>query len=146
MSRRARIALLGGVALIVAAGATLAAVTPDALRAVEGESTVELTTTGRKSGQARTVTIWFVRDGDHLYVQSGQEGKTDWYRNVLGNPVVTLRIGALRMKGRARPVEDTQESDRVHALFEQKYVSARVMGWFGGGFGHGKVVRIDSLE
>ena len=57
------------------------------------EATVELTTTGRSSGQARTVTIWFVRDGDRLYVQSGKEGTTDWYRNLLKTPTVTLQIG-----------------------------------------------------
>jgi len=118
----------------------------DALRAVEDESTLELSSTGRRSGQVRTVTIWFVRDGARLYVQSGKEGNTDWYHNVLANPAVTLRIGTLRLQGQARRVDDPAESERVHTLFDQKYLRARIMGWFGGGFGHGKVVVIDHLE
>jgi deazaflavin-dependent oxidoreductase (nitroreductase family) len=106
---------------------------------------VELSTTGRRSGETRTVTIWFVRDGERLYVQSGKEGKTDWYRNLLANTEVTLRIGTLHLHGRAHAVEGAAENERMHALFEKKYLSARVMGWFGGGFGHGKVAMIDEL-
>ena len=34
----------------------------------------------------------------------------------------------------------------MHELFDHKYLRARVMGWFGGGFGHGKVLLIENLE
>ena len=36
------------------------------LRGVEDQSTVNLVTTGRKSGQPRTVTIWFVHDAGRI--------------------------------------------------------------------------------
>ena len=71
---RALVALL---AVLEVAAPTVAADVPD-----RDASTLELTTSGRKSGQPRTATIWFVYD-DRLYVQSGKEGKTDWYRNLL---------------------------------------------------------------
>jgi len=144
MSARAALTALAAGLLVVGLHPAHA-LTADQLRAIDARSEVELSTTGRRSGQARTVTIWFVRDGERVYVQSGKEGKTDWYRNVLASPAVTLRFGAQRLRGRARAVEDTGEAERVHGLFEQKYLSARVMGWFGGGFGHGKVVLIDEL-
>ena len=124
-----------------------AAATPaDDLRAARDTSTLELTTVGRKSGQARAVTIWFVYDGERLYVQSGKEGSTDWYRNLSANPAVSLRIGTVALRGRARPIDDPAESARVHALFDEKYLRARVLGWFGGDTGHGKVVLIEALE
>ena len=145
MTVRAAGALLALGALVLGARSA-GAVSADALRAVEDESTLELVTTGRRSGQERTVTIWFVRDGERLYVQSGKEGQTDWYRNVLANPAVTLRIGTLRLRGEAHGIDDAAETERVHTLFDQKYLRARVMGWFGGGFGHGKVVVIDHLD
>ena len=111
--------------------------------AVRDASTLELTTTGRKSGKPRTVTIWFVVD-DRLYVQSGKEGKTDWYQNVVANPAVTVKIGDNEFRGQARTITDGAETARVHELFKQKYFSARVMSWFSaGGFGSGKVVAID---
>ena len=110
--------------------------------ALRDASTLELTTIGRKSGQARTVTIWYVY-GDRLYVQSGQDGKTDWYQNLLKTAAVIVKIGERTMQGQATPVEDPAEAAHVHELFKQKYLSARVMSWFGGGFGTGKVVAID---
>lgn len=86
-----------------------------------------------------------MRDGDHLYVQAGKDGQTDWYRNLLKTPAVTLQIDTLKLDGRARPVDDAEETARVHELFARKYLRARVMGWFGSGIGHGKVVLIDQL-
>ena len=105
-------------------------------------STLELTTIGRKSGQPRTVTIWFVYD-DRLYVQSGQDGRTDWYQNLLKTPAVTLKVGERELHGRATPIDDAAETARVHELFRQKYLRARIMSWFGGGAGSGRVVAID---
>jgi deazaflavin-dependent oxidoreductase (nitroreductase family) len=145
MRRPTELAPLVACVLLLTAGIARCA-DHDDVGAVANESTLEITTAGRTSGQARTATIWFVREGDHIYVQSGKEGQTDWYRNALKTPAVTLRIGTLMLRGRARPVDDAAEVARVHELFEHKYVSARVMGWFGGGFGHGKVLLIDDLE
>jgi deazaflavin-dependent oxidoreductase (nitroreductase family) len=125
------------------ASAVLAAID---LTSIADESTVELTTVGRRSGQPRTATIWFVVDGDRVYVQSGGGGKTDWYRNLTANPAVTLKFAALALRGRARPITDGAETARIHARFESKYLRARVLGWFGGETGRGKVVAIEQLE
>lgn len=144
MTRSAAAAVV--VAVAWAAGGLAQAGTADELRNVAGASTLELTTTGRSSGQERAVTIWFVAENDHVFVQSGQEGKTDWYRNLLKQPGVKVRIGTVALRGEAHAVDDAQEVARVHALFERKYLRARVVGWFGGSIGHGRVVRIDRLE
>ena len=138
MTSRSAIAALT-VLLWVGAAYAASSIDDPALR---DASTLELTTTGRKSGQPRTVTIWFVVD-DRLYVQSGKEGKTDWYQNVLAKPAVKVKIGDREWTGQARTITDAAETARVHELFTQKYFTARVMSWFGGGFGTGKVVRID---
>ena len=117
------------------------------LRSYEDASTIELTTTGRSSGQPRTVTIWFaVDDQGRLYVQSGKDGHTDWYRNLLKTPAVTMRIGELAMSGVATPIDDPAEVARVHELFRQKYLRARITAWFGGEVGHGKVVELRELS
>lgn len=131
---------LGLLAALLLAGAACGAE-----QANSDASTLELTTLGRKSGQPRTATIWFVYDAGQLFVQSGRDGKTDWYLNLLEDPAVTVKIGERSMPGRARPVENAAETARVHQLFKQKYLSARVMSWFGGGFGTGKVVAVDGV-
>jgi deazaflavin-dependent oxidoreductase (nitroreductase family) len=116
------------------------------LRSYQEASTIALTTTGRKSGEPRTVEIWFVVDQEgRLYVQSGRAGRTGWYRNLLHTPAVTMRIGELAMRGVATPVDDLTEVARVHELFRQKYLRARLSAWIGSDVGRGKVVLIGEL-
>ena len=127
-------------------GGAFAGVQVAQLRTYQDASTIELATTGRKSGETRTVEIWFVADDQgRLYVQSGKDGKTDWYQNLLKTPAVTMRIGELAMRGVATPVEDLTEVARVHELFRQKYLRARVSEWIGSDVGRGRVVLIAEL-
>ncbi|MCW5890708.1 MAG: nitroreductase family deazaflavin-dependent oxidoreductase [bacterium] len=126
--------------LLLIAG-TLGLLTWRTLR--EGWS-VELTTIGRKSGLRRSVTIWFVRDGDRVWLQAGQGGKTDWYRNLLASPRVELDFGGNeRRRGEAFPVDDAAEVARIHARFVDKYWMTRVFRLFGREFGGGRVVRVE---
>lgn len=125
--------------LLVVAG-TLGFLTWRTLR--EGWS-VELTTIGRKSGLRRSVTIWFVRDGDRVWLQAGQGGKTDWYRNLRASPRVELDFGGERRRGEAVPVEDAADVAGIHARFVDKYWMTRVFRLFGREFGTGSVVRVD---
>ncbi|HSP98271.1 MAG TPA: nitroreductase family deazaflavin-dependent oxidoreductase [Candidatus Dormibacteraeota bacterium] len=139
-------AALGLAVLLALTPAVRAGVPVSQLRQYEDASTLELTTTGRTSGAPRTVTIWFVADDQgRLYVQSGKGGTTDWYRNLLKTPAVKIRIAELAMSGVAAPVEDLTEVARVHELFRQKYLRARVAEWIGSETGHGKVVQLGEL-
>ena len=134
------------IAMVVWPAALLWAFNVSDLQAVGNQWSVKLTTIGRSSGQPRTVTIWFVYDDGRIYLQAGKEGRTDWYRNLRKHPEVTLDFGRLAARGRARTVDDPKEVDRVHGLFRQKYLTARVSGWLGGSFGSGKVVLVDSWQ
>ena len=54
-----------------------------------------LTTTGRKSGQARTSALLFGRDGDDLLLVASQGGAPthpNWYHNLSANPDVELQV------------------------------------------------------
>ena len=113
------------------------------LEKVADQSTVELTTTGRKSGIPHTKPIWFVYDQGHLYLQSGQEGKTDWYQNLQKNPQMTLKIGTVTMTGKAKFITDVKETERIHDLFSKKYLTARIAGAVGSSIGHGKTVEVE---
>jgi deazaflavin-dependent oxidoreductase (nitroreductase family) len=113
------------------------------LEKVANESTVEITTTGRKSGKAHTKPIWFVYDQGHLYLQSGQEGKSDWYQNLKKNPQMTLKIGTVTFQGKAKFIDDQNETERIHGLFSAKYIGARLAGMVGSSIGHGKAVEVE---
>jgi deazaflavin-dependent oxidoreductase (nitroreductase family) len=52
-----------------------------------------LTTTGRKSGQPRTIEIWFWLDGRTLYMLSGGRERSDWVKNARKTPAIRIRIG-----------------------------------------------------
>ena len=146
--RRWFLALVVGTTLLVNPSASLFAqeartVAKADLEKVANESTVEMTTTGRKSGKAHTKPIWFVYDQGHLYLQSGQEGKSDWYQNLKKNPQMTLKIGTVIFQGKAKFIDDQNETERIHGLFSAKYIGARLAGMVGSSIGHGKAVEVE---
>ena len=57
------------------------------LRRVAGRQTTRLTHYGRKTGKPHEVTIWFVLDGDTLYIGSANVNR-QWVRNVQKTPLV----------------------------------------------------------
>ncbi len=141
------LALIFGMALCVSPSVFLFAqeakpVTTTDLEKVANESTVDLTTTGRKSGKAHTKPIWFVYDQGHLYLQSGKGGKSDWYQNLKKNPQMTLKIGSISFPGKAKFIDDEKETERIHSLFSAKYIGARLAGMVGSSIGHGKAVEV----
>jgi deazaflavin-dependent oxidoreductase (nitroreductase family) len=119
-----------------------------ALARIKDGSNVEITTTGRKSGKPHTRPIWYVVDGGKILVQSGQDGKTDWYQNVKKTPAVTLKADGYTFRARARLMTDAKDVERVRALFLDKYTSARLLSWVGSGIGQGLPVEmtIDSVS
>jgi deazaflavin-dependent oxidoreductase (nitroreductase family) len=65
-----------------------------------------LTTIGRKSGQPRTNGISFMPLDDRYVVFSGWGVRSDWYKNVLANPEVTIQVGGKTLQATAVPVSD----------------------------------------
>ncbi|HWN01423.1 MAG TPA: nitroreductase family deazaflavin-dependent oxidoreductase, partial [Candidatus Dormibacteraeota bacterium] len=71
----------------------------------EGVTTLLLTTTGRRSGQARTTPLIYGRDGDRCMVVASRGGAPQhpaWYENLAARPEVTVQVMADRFKARAR--------------------------------------------
>ena len=118
-------------------------VTRTDLEKVANQSTVEITTIGRKSGKLRTIPIWFVYDQGRFYIQSGQEGKSDWYQNLKKDPQIKLKIETFTFSGKAKFIEDEKETERIHGLFRSKYLRARLSYLIGSQVGHGKVVEVE---
>jgi hypothetical protein len=52
---------------------------------------IDITVTGRKSGRAISNPVWFVVDGQKLYLLPVQGSDTQWYKNVLKNPAMLFR-------------------------------------------------------
>jgi len=142
--------LLGALCLTTAVFAGDEAPLPEvasALSRIKDGSNIEITTTGRKSGKPHTRPIWYVVDDAKILVQSGKDGKTDWYQNVKKTPAVTLKADRYTFRARGRLLTDPRDVERVRALFLDKYTSARLLSWVGSGIGQGLPVEltIDSV-
>ena len=66
-----------------------------------------LHTVGAKTGQARTTTLSYARDGDDYLVvasKSGDPKSPGWYHNLKANPDIEINVGPKRFAVTARPV------------------------------------------
>lgn len=92
------------------------------LRALAEEDFCYLTTTGRMTGRAHEIEIWFdIGPGDStLYMLSGS-GRSDWVRNLRRDPRVTVRVAGESFEGHARVVEDPDEDELARRLLVEKY-------------------------
>jgi deazaflavin-dependent oxidoreductase (nitroreductase family) len=82
--------------------------------------TLSLTHYGRKSGRSYEVILWYLVDGDRLYLVTANKNR-NWVRNVKARPKVSLRIGDHIFNGEVRPISDPQEREHVSNLVEKKY-------------------------
>jgi deazaflavin-dependent oxidoreductase (nitroreductase family) len=97
---------------------------PD-IRALAEEDFCYLTTTGRVSGRPHEVEMWFslVPESQTLYMLSGGRERSDWVRNILRDPRVTVRIAGEIFSGFAREVRDPEEDELARRLLVEKYES-----------------------
>ncbi len=82
----------------------------------------DVTTTGRRTGKAHEIEIWFGVIDSTMYLISGNGPSADWYRNALANPQVSVRLAGEVRRGVARDVTDPDERRRVGDVMGQKYL------------------------
>ena len=102
-----------------------------------GASMLLLTTKGRKTGQARTTPLLYVRDGDAYVViasNGGMDWEPAWWLNLQANPVARVQVGprALRVRAELVGTEDRaglwSRLTRTYPAFEgyQRRVSREI--------------------
>lgn len=82
-----------------------------------------LTTTGRKSGVARTLPLLYLKT-EHGYALVASYGGSDrhpsWYLNLAAQPRVEIQVGAQHIRGRAETVDAERRAElwpRLVALY-----------------------------
>jgi len=106
----------------------------DDLQTLARESFCYLTTTGRRTGQAHTIEIWFaMTPGSRtLYMLAGGGDGADWVKNIRNDPSVQVRIGGSTLGGRGRLVEHPDEDRSARGLVVAKYYGRQKVastGW-----------------
>ncbi len=76
------------------------------LAPVLGRFVLLLTTTGRKSGLPRVTPLQYEEVDGAIYVGSSRGIQADWFRNILAEPCVRVRIKSREFEGLAEPVTD----------------------------------------
>jgi deazaflavin-dependent oxidoreductase (nitroreductase family) len=85
-----------------------------------------LTTVGRKSGQLRSTPLQFEEVKGIYYVASARGTKADWYRNLLANPLVGVRVKEQHFNTCAEPI--TQQEKIADFLELRLKMHPRFMG------------------
>ncbi len=94
--------------------------TAERLQRVSGKYTLRLTHIGRKTGQPHEVTIWFVFDGERMYLATANVNR-QWIKNVMKTPRVKLSVAGENFEGEVRFINDAAERNRVLDKFRRKY-------------------------
>ena len=88
-------------------------------KALSGSKMLVLSSWGRKSQKPRHTMLSYVLVGENEYVCSGWGARTDWYKNILADPHVTVQVGHRIYGAKARRVQDNSEFTRIaQEIFE----------------------------
>jgi deazaflavin-dependent oxidoreductase (nitroreductase family) len=91
-----------------------------------------LTTVGRVSGSPHQIEIWFALHEGFVYFLSGGGEGSDWVKNLIADPSVTLRLGEETRATTARLVSASDEDALARRLLVEKYrprYSGELEGW-----------------
>jgi deazaflavin-dependent oxidoreductase (nitroreductase family) len=98
--------------------------------ALEDRREVGLTVTGRRSGREVSHPVWFVLEGDVLYLVPVRGSDGDWYRNVVRTPTIRLAAGGAQIEARATPISDAARVEEVFDKFRARYGARDVAAYF----------------
>jgi deazaflavin-dependent oxidoreductase (nitroreductase family) len=91
---------------------------------------IKLSVTGRNSGRTISVPVWFVLEGEKLYLLPVQGSDTQWYKNVLKNPSICIDARGAEAKLQAVPITDATGASSVVKKFRDKYGASDVKKYY----------------
>ena len=104
---------------------------PEELRnALRGTSEVELTVTGRSSGRKSTRPVWFVEEGQKLYLLPVDGSDSNWFKNVLKTPRIGLAADGAEFRANAKPLRDAAAVGEVVQKFRKRYGADQVTAYY----------------
>jgi deazaflavin-dependent oxidoreductase (nitroreductase family) len=103
----------------------------DALQAkLSRDREINISVTGRKSGHTISIPVWFVLDGEKLYLLPVQGSDTQWYKNVLKNPKMRIDARGTEAEFKAVPITDAALVKSVVERFREKYGAQDVKKYY----------------
>lgn len=98
-------------------------------------SEITLSVKGRKSGRDISRPVWFVHEGDTLYLLPVQGSDTNWYKNFLADPTIKIsvsnnRSGEEELSARGQPITASSKVNDVVSKFKFKYGEGDVKKYY----------------
>jgi deazaflavin-dependent oxidoreductase (nitroreductase family) len=91
---------------------------------------INLTVLGRKSGRSLSRPVWFVVVGNHLYLLPVNGSDSEWYRNILKTPEMSIDARGESATLRAVPITKQPEVNAVVEKFRDKYGNEDVKKYY----------------
>ncbi len=93
---------------------------------------ITLSVKGRKSGRDIPRPVWFVHEGNTLYLLPVQGSDTNWYRNMLADPALKISAngGEEEIPTRGKPITERSRVDDVVRKFKSKYGEGNVKKYY----------------
>jgi deazaflavin-dependent oxidoreductase (nitroreductase family) len=85
--------------------------------ALANDKVIDITTTGRKSGEAKRIEIWFHRH-DGRYFITGTPGRRSWYANLVAHPEFTFHLKTSHEADLRATARAVTEADERRALLK----------------------------
>jgi deazaflavin-dependent oxidoreductase (nitroreductase family) len=93
---------------------------------------IDISVIGRKSGRAISIPVWFVLEGEKLYLLPVRGSDTQWYKNVSENPRLRISAGGEEEDFGAFPLTDAKIVNSVVEKFRKKYGAEDVKRYYSG--------------
>jgi hypothetical protein len=91
---------------------------------------ITVSVTGRNSGRTISIPVWFVVEGEKLYLLPVLGSDTQWYKNVLKNASIRIDAPGAEAKLQAVPITDTKGVSSVVEKFRDKYGATDVKKYY----------------
>jgi deazaflavin-dependent oxidoreductase (nitroreductase family) len=91
---------------------------------------ITITVTGRKSGRAISMPVWFALEEGKLYLVPVTGSDTQWYKNVLSNPSIRVQAGGAEAELKVVPITDHKNVASVVEKFRAKYGAGDVKKYY----------------
>jgi len=98
--------------------------------ALKNTDEIEITVTGRKSGRRISSPVWFVQEGEDLFLLPVKGSDSDWYKNILKTPAMRLKAGGKEWTAEVKPVTDKVKVRDIVEKFRDKYGADQVKKYY----------------
>ena len=91
---------------------------------------ITITVTGRKSGKAISNPVWFVLEGNKLFLLPVSGSDTQWFKNVTKTPRIRIAARDEEAEFRPKPLTDHKTVAAIADKFRAKYGASDVKKYY----------------